>query len=200
MAGDLRPCLGTLLSRAHIETLLKRAVASRISAARLANMIFYFRASHTYERVHPLQSGVVRRKLRRQRRPGLPRENALVFYARRLKEFVETYGGGLWFLWTLTLLRWRIQRDPASRQYTDIAITPAEGDDDGLEMYQATEAGHASPWRGPAAARLPSRPWPIDSGLGWGKPGGRREQPCFLGPAIDDADTGPSHRGAPGEG
>ena len=62
-----------------------------------------------------------------------------MFHARRLKEFVETYGGGLWFLWTLTLLRWRIQRDPASRQYTDIAITPAEGDDDGLEMYQATD-------------------------------------------------------------
>jgi radical SAM superfamily enzyme YgiQ (UPF0313 family) len=135
---------GLYYSRAHVETLLKRAVASRISAARMANMIFYFRASHTYERVHPLQSGVVRRKLRRQRRPGLPRENALVFQARRLKEFVETYGAGLWFLWTLTLVRWRIQRDPANRQYTDIAITPAGGDDEGLEMFQATEAARAA--------------------------------------------------------
>jgi hypothetical protein len=37
--------------------------------------------------------------------------------------------------------------DPArsrQQQYTDIAITPAEGDDDGLEMYQATEAARVA--------------------------------------------------------
>ena len=88
-------------------------------------------------------------------------ENALVFHARRLKEFVETYGGGLWFLCTLTLLRWRIQRDPAGRQYNDIAIAPAEQDDDGLEMYQATEAARvAVAWarrRTPAVAPLVDR-------------------------------------------
>jgi hypothetical protein len=128
---------GLYYSPAHVETLLKRAVASRISAARLANMIFYFYASHTYERVHPLQSGVLRRKLRRQRRPGLAVESPFVFYPRRVRDLVLTYGSGLAFLWQLTRLRWRIQRDPANEQYTDRAIAPA--DDDGLEMYQATE-------------------------------------------------------------
>jgi len=135
---------GLYYSREHIVTLLKRAVASRISAARLANMIFYFYASHTYEKVHPLQSGLFRRKVRRHRRPGLPPESPLVFYPRRVKEFVATYGPGLRFLWRLTRLRWSIQRDPASRRYTDVAIAPAELEGDGLEMYQATEAARTA--------------------------------------------------------
>jgi radical SAM superfamily enzyme YgiQ (UPF0313 family) len=129
----------------HIETLLRRAVASHISVARLAAMIFYFSASHAHERVHPLQSGVFRRKVRRQRRHGLPRESAVAFYPRRLREIAFTYGPGLWFLWRVWRLRKRIERDPAARLYTDAAIAPAEGEDgDGLELYQATEAARSA--------------------------------------------------------
>jgi len=47
-------------------------------------MIFYFYASHKLEGVHPLQSGVFRRKRRSQRRPGFPHESAMIFYPRRV--------------------------------------------------------------------------------------------------------------------
>ncbi len=63
----------------HIETLIKRAIGSGINPARLTSMIFTFYASHAFEKVHPLQSGALRRKRRKDRRHELPRESPLVF-------------------------------------------------------------------------------------------------------------------------
>ncbi|MBV8454493.1 MAG: radical SAM protein, partial [Deltaproteobacteria bacterium] len=125
----------------HIETLLKRAVASGIRTSRIASMIFYFYGSPAFEGVHPLQSGIFRRKCRTQRRPGFPKENPLVFYQRRLREIISTYVPGLWFFYKLERLRRRIQRDPASQTYSDIAIAPvAEDYSEALELYANTEA------------------------------------------------------------
>ena len=47
----------------HIATLLRRAKVSGIRTTRLAFTIFYFYASYAFEHVHPLQSGVLRRKI-----------------------------------------------------------------------------------------------------------------------------------------
>jgi radical SAM superfamily enzyme YgiQ (UPF0313 family) len=125
---------------AHITTLLKRAVASGIRTSRMASMIFYFYASAAFEGVHPLQSGIFRRKCRTQRRPGFPKESLLVFYSRRLREIVGTYLPGLWLYFQLERLRRRIERDPASRTYSDIAIAPVANDcSESLELYTITE-------------------------------------------------------------
>jgi len=124
----------------HIETLLKRAVATGIRTSRIASMILYFYASRAFEGVHPLQSGLFRRKCRTQRRPGFPRENPLAFYRRRLKEIVGTYVPGLWFFYKLERLRRRLERDPSSRTYSDIAIAPAAEDcSEALDLYAITE-------------------------------------------------------------
>lgn len=129
----------------HIETLLKRAVATGINPSRLADMILQFYGSYFYEKLHPLQTGLIRRKVRSQRRSTLPRENPLVFYPRRLGEFLTTYIPGLMFQSRLRRLRKRIKRDHAARQYTDIAITPLQDlKQDGLEMYQTTDAARAA--------------------------------------------------------
>ncbi|MGH8581276.1 MAG: B12-binding domain-containing radical SAM protein [Gammaproteobacteria bacterium] len=128
-------------SWSHIETLLKRAIATGIKPSRLSGMIFQFYAGYRYEKVHPLQSGLIRRKVRSQRRSGMPRENPVVFYARRLREVLCTYPPALYFYWRLRALRKRLKADPAVRHYVDAAITPA-GDDDNasLELYQGSEA------------------------------------------------------------
>jgi radical SAM superfamily enzyme YgiQ (UPF0313 family) len=120
----------------HIETLLKRAVASGISTRELATTLFHYYASQKFEKVHPLQSGIFRRKLRSQRRPGFPRENALLFYCRRLKETFNVYLPALWFLLNLERLRRRIDRDPKARSYIDLATTPAANDEKTLELYK----------------------------------------------------------------
>ncbi len=129
-------------SPAHIETLIKRAVASGMRTRRMTSMIFYFYASHAYERVHPLQGGIIRRKPRTQRRPGFPRENALSFLVRRAREMAATYVPGLWFMWRLERLRRKIQNDPASKHYTDVALSPVADGEFGadLELYHASDS------------------------------------------------------------
>jgi hypothetical protein len=109
---------------------------------RIASMIFYFYGSHAYERVHPLQGGVIRRKPRTQRRPGFPRENALRFFLRRAREMSATYVPGLWFFWRLERLRRKIENDPASKHYTDAALSPVADGEFGpeLELYQTTDS------------------------------------------------------------
>lgn len=103
-------------SPAHVETLLRRARASGIATGRMVWSVCCYYGSYRFERVHPLQCGILRRKVRATRRPGLPRENPLVFYPRRLWEIVTTYLAlGRYYFW-LERLRRRIDRDPRGSQ------------------------------------------------------------------------------------
>lgn len=113
-------------SREHVRTLFRRAKAGGTRTKRLAGAIFTFYGSHCFERVHPLQAGAFRRKVRRTRRPGMPAENPILFFARRTREIFSTYvRGGAYYLW----LRWtrkRIEREPGASNYTDCAIAGAD--------------------------------------------------------------------------
>jgi len=148
----------TYYSWEHIETLLKRAVATGLSPFRLADMIFQFYGSYFYERLHPLQTGLIRRKVRAQQRLGLPRENPIVFYPKRVWEMLTTYIPALRFQAKLHKLRKRIEQDPESRNYTDIAITPVNDLDEGenLQMYQSTDSARAALAKAKAKAKAES--------------------------------------------
>jgi len=122
----------------HIETLLKRAVANGTSGRRVAEMAFYFHASAAFEGVHPLQGGLLRRKARRQRRFGLPREHLLAFSARRLRDIVGTYGPMVRLWWKIQRLHRRVRREQQFRTYTDLAIAPIP--DARLELFQTSDA------------------------------------------------------------
>ena len=136
-AGIYKRAWHLYYSPKHVEILLRRAVATGLNTGRVASMIFAFYASHAFEGVHPLQSGVFRRKRRRQRRPGFGRENPLVFYPRRVKEILGTYVPGLWYLLKLEMLRLKIRRDPKAKAYTDIALSPSAQDSGrSFELYQ----------------------------------------------------------------
>jgi hypothetical protein len=111
----------------HVETLLRRARAGGAGTRHIAHAILSYYASFRFERVHPMQCGLYRRKVRTTRRPGLPRENAIAFHLRRAWEVFSTYTSlGLYFL-KLERMRKRIQRDPAASEYTDLALTPVDG-------------------------------------------------------------------------
>jgi hypothetical protein len=122
---------------------------------RMSSMIFYFYGSHAFEHVHPLQGGIIRRKPRAHRRPGLPRENVLRFFVRRARETVATYVPGMWFFWRLERLRKRIENDPASKHYMDVALSPVADDEFGekldLELYHASDSARRA--AGQAEAR-----------------------------------------------
>jgi pyruvate-formate lyase-activating enzyme len=131
----------------HIKTLFRRAAACGVSTARLAALIFAFYGSYVFEHVHPLQSGLIRRKLRSQRRPGMPREGLFPFSMRRTREVLGNYFPALWFRLKLELIRRRILNEPGIPTYTDLALSPVEDDltTDKLELFQATEAArHAA--------------------------------------------------------
>ena len=110
----------------HVETLLRRAVASGLHPIRIAYAVMRFHGSIRYEKVHPLQSGFFRRKIRSQRRPGLPKPNPLLFLVRRGWELLFTEIRYYLYLRRLLRLMRRIQADPAAREYTDKALSQGE--------------------------------------------------------------------------
>jgi hypothetical protein len=113
-------------SAEHIETIFRRAKSSGIKPVRLLNHILQFYFTFIQEKVHPLQGGYFRRKLRRERRAGLPRVNPLVFYPRRVREVLETHAKLAAFYLYLHRIRRRVERD--SSQYIDLALTLANGE------------------------------------------------------------------------
>ena len=71
----------------HIRTILRRAAASRLGRpGTTLSTLLWFKLVSAFEGVHPLEGGTLRRKFRRDRRPGMRRENPLVFYPRYVGE------------------------------------------------------------------------------------------------------------------
>ena len=108
----------------HIETIFRRRRAEGHSVGKMLGQMMWFRGSMFVEHVHPLQAGIVRRKHRSERRPGFPRESVPVFAWRRVREVSSAAAGSLWLMWKLYRLSRRVEKDPASRAYRDLAITP----------------------------------------------------------------------------
>jgi hypothetical protein len=108
----------------HVERLMRRAVASGINRTKIVDSAIVFSGAVRIEGVHPLQFGFVRRKVRTQRRYGMPIVNPLIFYPWRVYDFVS---GAL--KWLKLLRRYkgmmkRIAADPATASYVDEALTP----------------------------------------------------------------------------
>jgi hypothetical protein len=93
----------------HVGTILRRAEAGGPSSVRVVWQVAKDVLSSIYDRVQPLEGGIFRRKVRTQRRFGMPRENALLFYTHRLREIVRTYVPAAWHVLRLLRLRHRIK-------------------------------------------------------------------------------------------
>jgi hypothetical protein len=144
----------------HMETILRRAMATRISPGKMMLLLVWFWGAIHLEKVHPLQVGYLRRKVRTDRRPGYPVESPLVFYRRYAWETVTKHVRLGATVLRLARLRRQLKRDPKARHYMDEALTPVQDDDlDTLEMFSVTEAArHASEKaKRDAAARVPVR-------------------------------------------
>ena len=129
----------------HIETLLKRAVVTNVPIMSLAKVLIQFSTMMQLEKVHPLQSGLLRMKHPSERRSGFPQENGLSFYLRhfgglflRNAKFVKT----AW--WVLGVKR-RIQSDPNRHLYIDQALTPVQdNEDETFDYLTKTEGAKAA--------------------------------------------------------
>jgi hypothetical protein len=129
----------------HIATVLRRAAASRISTSTMLYLLLWFRSSMEIENVHPLESGLVRRKVRRDRRPGFAIEPALTFYPKYYGALVVKHVKLARLLWKMFKVARSIKRDPKAKDYMDAALTPVSASDlDLLEMFQVTESARAA--------------------------------------------------------
>jgi pyruvate-formate lyase-activating enzyme len=141
---------------AHVEAIMRRAVASGISPSKILDLLIIFSGSVRIEGVHPLQFGYVRRKLRTQRRYGMPVVNPLVFYPWLVVDFLKAASRWLRLLRRYRRIMARVEADPAAASYFDEALNPctAPGEADHLVEVFADKIPHThgAPVRPAAAA------------------------------------------------
>ena len=125
----------------HITTMLRRAFAKRSNPANVLFLATWFTGSITIEKIHPLESGFLRRRYRSARRPGLKLVPAWRFYpsywletAVKLWRWASLYIG-------LRRIYLAIKHDPNRMAYTDIALTPVTEEEEGtMELFQSDAA------------------------------------------------------------
>ena len=129
----------------HIETLLRRAVVTEIPLLSFMKVLVQFTVMMQVEKVHPLQSGLVRLKHIDERRPGLPAESALAFYPRHIATTIANNLKLASTIWWMYRLKRRIERDPNRHRYTDLALTPVRDDDEEtLDLLTKTAGAKAA--------------------------------------------------------
>jgi radical SAM superfamily enzyme YgiQ (UPF0313 family) len=123
----------------HIETMLRRVASVGANAGNALFLATWFKGSVDFENVHPLESGFLRRKIRRDRRPDRAIESIWRFYPSYYLETVVKLWrwGALYF--RLRRIYLRIKHDPGRLEYTDLAMTPVAGEEFEREIFQ-TEA------------------------------------------------------------
>jgi hypothetical protein len=129
----------------HVERLMRRNVAYGIKPIRIWRSVLQIYGAANFENVHPQQCGYFRRKDRKARRPELPRVAAIPFYLGHFWQTLVKYARfGLYGVKTLRM-RARVQRDPASKTYRDLATTPViDAEGEALEMFELNDASRAA--------------------------------------------------------
>ena len=129
----------------HVERLMRRNLAYGIKPIRIWRSVLQIYGAANFENVHPQQCGYFRRKDRKARRPELPRVAAIPFYLGHFWQTLVKYARfGLYGVKTLRM-RTRVQRDPASKTYRDLATTPViDAEGEALDMFELNESSKAA--------------------------------------------------------
>ena len=126
----------------HIETIMRRAVACRMSPGKAMFLGLWFFLCFHYEGVHPLEGGYFRLKYRRDRRRGLPLENPIVFYANYLRHLITNQFRIAYWALRMNRVRRKIKADPKRRDYVDLSLTPPDADEfERLALFGETRGG-----------------------------------------------------------
>jgi radical SAM superfamily enzyme YgiQ (UPF0313 family) len=115
---------------AHMKTLLRRAAATGVPMASLVKVLVTFAMTVPLEKVHPLQAGLFRLKTPSERRPGLPREAAWVFWPRYVWDLLSKHMIMAGVIGRLVVMKLAIDRDPDALRYMDEALTPVNDEGD----------------------------------------------------------------------
>ena len=131
----------TYYSTEHIETVLRRAMATGASPGKALFYMAWFRGCVGIESVHPLEGGLLRLKFRRDRRPSLLVESAWLFYPKYIIETVRKQVRWLSLYARLHLMYRKIKTDPRRFEYIDLSLTPPADDEmETRELFQSEVA------------------------------------------------------------
>jgi Radical SAM superfamily len=140
-----REAWGLYYTPQHMKTLLRRAAATGLPMVNLAKYLLAFSTTDRLERVHPLQGGLVRLKHPSERRPGLARESAWIFWPRFVWETVKKHAILAGTIGKLFIWKTAIARDPQARAYMDQALTPVRDEDEAtLDLLNKTTGARAA--------------------------------------------------------
>jgi len=130
---------------AHMKTLLRRAAASGVPMTSLIKVLTVFATTVRVENVHPLQGGVLRLRHPTELRPGLPQQNAWLFWPRFIAQTLYKHMVIGRTIVQLLLMQRAIRRDPHAAEYMDQALTPVRDDDDAtLDLLNKTTGADAA--------------------------------------------------------
>lgn len=126
----------------HVETILRRAIATGTSPGKTMFFITWFNGCIDIEDIHPLEGGFLRMKRRRSRRSDMGLENPLLFYPKVL--FQTTWKQIRWvsLYLRLRLIYRKVRQDPKKHEYTDLAIQPISADETETRELFSTDAAH----------------------------------------------------------
>ena len=127
----------------HIETVLRRVASVGANAGNALFLLTWFKGSIDFEKMHPLECGFLRRKSRRDRRPGFPIEPAWRFYPKYLTETAVNQVRWIWLYLRLRRLYLRIKHDPQRLRYTDFAMAAVAHDEAETRALFGTAAAQA---------------------------------------------------------
>jgi radical SAM superfamily enzyme YgiQ (UPF0313 family) len=126
----------------HIETVLRRAIATGTSPGKTMFFITWFNGCIDIEKIHPLEGGFLRRKHRASRRSNLPLENPLIFYPKTVVETVWKQIRWISLYTRLRLIYRNVKKDPNRYEYMDLALEPvSDNETETRELFQS-EAAH----------------------------------------------------------
>lgn len=125
----------------HIQTVLKRAMATGVSPGKALFLIVWFKGCIGIEGIHPLEGGFLRLKFRRDRRSSVPRESPLIFYPKAAAELIWKQVKWAHLYLRLYRMYGQLKKDPRREEYTDLALTPVTDDEvETMEMFQSVGA------------------------------------------------------------
>lgn len=102
----------TYYSPEYMATMMRRAAASGISSGKMMILLLWFASCVVIERIHPLEGGYLRRKVRTERRPGTPIAYGLTFCTKYAADLISKHVRLAWLTWRVARVRQTIKRDP----------------------------------------------------------------------------------------
>ncbi|MBC7901431.1 MAG: radical SAM protein [Saprospiraceae bacterium] len=130
----------TYYTNAHVETVLRRSIATGTSPGKTMFFIVWFKGCIDIEGIHPLEGGFFRRKTRLNRRSGFKIENPLFFYPKYIAETLSKQIRWVSLYTRMRLIYRKVKHDPNRLEYTDLALEPVTDHEEERELFQSTAA------------------------------------------------------------